>query len=38
LCRPIRAAADTFGEPQIIDKDHEPQVEWYLPDEVPGDF
>jgi hypothetical protein len=29
---------DATGEPQIIDKDHEPQVEWYLPDEVPDDF
>lgn len=33
-----RDTASTSGEPQIIDKDHEPQVEWYLPDEVPDDF
>jgi hypothetical protein len=33
-----RGPADATGEPQIIDKDHEPQVEWYLPDEVPDDF
>jgi hypothetical protein len=33
-----RAAASAPGEPQIIDKDHEPHVGWYLPDEVPGDF
>jgi hypothetical protein len=33
-----RGPADATGELQIIDKDHEPQVEWYLPDEVPDDF
>ena len=33
-----RFTASTSGDPQIIDKGHEPQVEWYLPDEVPDDF
>ena len=33
-----RAAADASGEPQIIDKGHEPQVKWYLPDEVPDNI
>jgi hypothetical protein len=33
-----RDMASTSGDPQIIDKGHEPQVEWYLPDEVPDDF
>ena len=26
------------GEPEVIDKGHEPQVEWYLSDEVPDGF
>lgn len=30
-----RVAAGTPAEPQVIDKGHEPQVAWYLPDEVP---
>ncbi len=33
-----RGAADSSGEPQIIDKGHEPQVGWYVPDEVPDGF
>lgn len=33
-----RDTASTSSEPQIIDKDHEPQVGWYLPDEVPDGF
>jgi hypothetical protein len=33
-----RGTADAIGEPQVIDKDHEPQVEWYLPGEVPDGF
>ena len=31
-------AAQTSGEPEVIDKGHEPEVEWYLPDEVPDEL
>ena len=31
-------AAGMPGEPEIINTGHEPQVEWYLPDEIPDDF
>lgn len=33
-----RNAAGMPGEPQITDAGHEPQVQWYLPDEIPDDF
>jgi len=33
-----RNAAGMPGEPEIIDAGHQPQVEWYLPDEIPDDF
>jgi hypothetical protein len=33
-----RDTGDATSEPHVIDKDHEPQVEWYLPDEVPDGF
>ena len=33
-----RSTAEETGEPRVIAKDHEPQVEWYLPDEVPDGF
>jgi hypothetical protein len=28
----------TSGEPETVDLGHEPEVEWYLPDEIPDDF
>lgn len=33
-----RGTADATSEPRVINKDHEPQVEWYLPDELPDRF
>lgn len=33
-----RIPAGTRGEPEIIDKGHEPRVEWYPPDDLPDDF
>ena len=35
---PSRDALPDDGEPEVIDKGHEPQVEWYLSDEVPDGF
>jgi hypothetical protein len=33
-----RGAVGTSGDQQIVELDHEPAAEWYLPDEIPGDF
>jgi hypothetical protein len=33
-----RGAPDMSGTLEIVDKGHEPQVEWYLPEEIPDDF
>jgi len=36
--RHYRGTADTSGHQEITSPGHEPQAEWYLPDEIPGDF
>ena len=33
-----QAPDDKPGEPEIIDNGHQPQVEWYHPDDIPDDF
>jgi hypothetical protein len=33
-----RGAADISDELEIVDKGHEPQVKWYLPDEISVDY
>jgi hypothetical protein len=33
-----RGAASTSGDQEIVDPGHEPQVQWYLPEEIPADF
>jgi hypothetical protein len=36
--RHYRGAVDVFGVQEAFDPGHEPQVEWYLPEEVPEEL
>jgi hypothetical protein len=33
-----RGGSDVSGDPRVVDKGHEPKVEWYLSDEISVDF